>query len=159
MCEEWNKSHPTPYPDQIFQELLLRFEEPNPSQRWDSPLFTVIYDDAELPIDEIWACLTNTKTKPNQSTMQRTATEPDSLFELEKGTQDVVATIMQRVQDGGGEVKITGVEKVLEVPVDGVTLGQLQRLRRTFVQYQRNHPAEKGRIRELFVEYLNGQFE
>jgi len=47
----------------------------------------------------------------------------------------------------------------LEVPVDGVTLAQLQRLRRTFVQYQRNHPVNKGRIKELFVEYLNGQFE
>jgi protein KTI12 len=161
MCEEWNKSRPTPYPDQIFQELLLRFEEPNPSQRWDSPLFTAIYDDAELPIEEIWACLTNTKTKPNQSTIQRFATEPDSLYELEKGTQDIVATIIQRVQDGGGggSIRIAGVDKVLEVPVDGVSLGQLQRLRRTFVQYQRNHPAEKGRIKELFVDYLNGQFE
>jgi tRNA uridine 5-carbamoylmethylation protein Kti12 len=48
---------------------------------------------------------------------------------------------------------------VLEVPVDGVTLAQMQRLRRTFVQYQRNHPTDKTRIRELFVEYLNGQFE
>jgi len=160
MCGEWNKTHPTPYPEQIFQELLLRFEEPNPSQRWDSPLFTVIYDDKDLPIDDIWACLTNTKTKPNQSTMQRAATEPDSLFELEKGTQDVVAAIMQSVQDGAsGAVTIPGVGKVLEVPVEGVTLAQLQRLRRTFVQYQRNHPAEKGRVKELFVEYLNGQFE
>jgi tRNA uridine 5-carbamoylmethylation protein Kti12 len=48
---------------------------------------------------------------------------------------------------------------VIEIPADGVTLGQMQRLRRTFVQYQRNHPADKGRIKELFVEYLNGQFE
>jgi tRNA uridine 5-carbamoylmethylation protein Kti12 len=43
--------------------------------------------------------------------------------------------------------------------VDGVALAQLQRLRRTFVQYQRNHPAEKGRIKGLFVDYLNTQFE
>jgi protein KTI12 len=121
MCEEWNKSHPTPYPDQIFSELLLRYEEPNQSARWDSPLFTVIYDDVDLPIDEIWACLTNTKTKPNLSTIQRSATDPDSLYELEKGTQDIVSTIMQRVQDGGGTVKIPGVEKVLTSVIDLLT--------------------------------------
>src|SRR5271154_107944 len=102
MCEEWNKLHSTPYEDQIFSELLLRYEEPNQSQRWDSPLFTIIYDDKELPIDDIWACITNTKTKPNLSTVQRTATDPDSLYELERGTQDIISTIMQRIKDGGG---------------------------------------------------------
>ena len=80
-------------------------------------LFTVIFDDANLPIDDIWACLTNTKTKPNLSTMQRSATEPDSLYELEKGTQDIVSTIMQRVQDGGGTVKIPGVDKVFNASI------------------------------------------
>lgn len=112
MCEEWNKSHPTPYPDQIFQELLLRYEEPNSATRWDSPLFTVIYDDKTLPTEEIWSVITNTKTKPNMSTMQRSATDTDSLYELERGTQDVVTFIMQSVQSGGGNVKIPGVEKV-----------------------------------------------
>ena len=112
MCEGWNKSHSTPYPAQIFSELLLRYEEPNSAQRWDSPLFTIIHDDAELPIDEIWACLTNTKTKPNLSTMQRSATEPDSLYEIEKATQDIVSSIMTQTQHGGGSVKIAGVQQV-----------------------------------------------
>jgi tRNA uridine 5-carbamoylmethylation protein Kti12 len=49
--------------------------------------------------------------------------------------------------------------QTLIVPGEGVTLAQLQRLKRTFVQYHRNHPAEKGRVKELFVDYLNGQFE
>jgi protein KTI12 len=92
---------------------LLRYEEPNPAQRWDSPLFTVIYDDAELPIDRIWACLTNTKIKPNLSTIQRSATDPDSLYELEKGTQDVISVVMHQAQNGGGSIKIPGVDKVL----------------------------------------------
>ena len=123
MCEEWNKLHPTPYPDQVFSELLLRYEEPNPSQRWDSPLFMVIYDDKDLPIDEIWACITSGKAKPNLSTVQRSATEPDSLYELEKGTQDVITSITQRIQDsgGGGSIKIPGVEKVhsFQIVVNG----------------------------------------
>jgi len=112
MCEEWNKSHATSYPDQIFSELILRYEEPNPAQRWDSPLFTIIYDDVDLPIDEIWACLTNTKTKPHQSTAQRSATSPDSLYELERGTQDVISTIAAQAQGAGGSIKIPGVQQV-----------------------------------------------
>jgi hypothetical protein len=72
----------------------------------------VIYDDKALPIEEIWGVITNTKTKPNMSTMQRSATDTDSLYELERGTQDVVTFIMQSIQSGGGNVKIPGVEKV-----------------------------------------------
>jgi protein KTI12 len=112
MCEEWNKSHPMPYSDKAFSELILRYEEPIESNRWDSPLFTIIYDDSQLPIDDIWACLTSTKAKPNLSTVQRSATAPDSLYELEKGTQEVVSAIMQQVQLGSGTVKIPGIEKV-----------------------------------------------
>lgn len=41
--------------------------------------------------------------------MQRSATDTDSLYELEKGTQDIISTIMQH--NGGGIVKIAGVEK------------------------------------------------
>jgi protein KTI12 len=75
-------------------------------------LFTVIYNDVELPMDAIWACMTNTKTKPNLSTVQRSATDPDNLFELERGTQEVISLIMQN-QQGGGGVKVPGVEKVV----------------------------------------------
>jgi protein KTI12 len=119
ICEEWNKTHPTPYPDQIFQELLLRYEEPNPAARWDSPLFTVIYDDKELPMEDIWAALTSTKTKPNMATLQRTATDPDSLYELEKSTQDIVSAIM--ANGAAGTVKIPGVELVSPLTEDRVT--------------------------------------
>ena len=117
LCEEWNnKTHSTPYPEEIFQELLLRYEEPNPSTRWDSPLFTVIYDDAELPIENIWTCLLSTKTKPNLSTVQRSATDPDSLFELERATQDVISLVMQQAQSGGGgKVKVPGIGNVISI--------------------------------------------
>jgi len=44
------------------------------------------------------------------STMQRSATDPDSLYELEKSTQDIVSTIVQ--SGGAGTINIPGVEKV-----------------------------------------------
>ena len=46
------------------------------------------------------------------ATLQRDATDTDSLYELERGTQDIVTVIMQNAQMGGGTVKIPGVEKV-----------------------------------------------
>jgi len=58
-------------------------------------------------------CLTNNKTKPNMSTMQRSATDPDSLYELEKSTQDIVSIITQ--SGGAGTINIPGVEKVAPV--------------------------------------------
>jgi len=33
---------------------VYRFEEPNPMARWDSPLFTVPWGDAEPPCERIW---------------------------------------------------------------------------------------------------------
>jgi hypothetical protein len=73
----------------------------------------VIYDDVELPIDKIWDVLTSTKTKPNLATVQRSPTNHDSLYELEKGTQEVVSAIMSQAQSGGGTVKIPGVDQVI----------------------------------------------
>ena len=54
-------------------------------------------------------CLTSNKTKPNMSTMQRGATDPDSLYELEKSTQDIVSIIIQN--GGAGTINIPSVEK------------------------------------------------
>jgi len=43
-----------PYDTKVWDELVYRFEEPNPMARWDSPLFTVPWDDAEPPCAQIW---------------------------------------------------------------------------------------------------------
>jgi protein KTI12 len=53
-----------------FDELVSRFEEPDDQNRWDSPLFTVLYDDAEVPYDSIWDAVINKRPKPpNLSTV------------------------------------------------------------------------------------------
>lgn len=57
-----------PYTREIFDALTLRYEEPIPNNRWDSPLFTAIAD-MELNTDEIFAALFEKKPPPpNQST-------------------------------------------------------------------------------------------
>lgn len=45
------------------EELMMRFEEPNSSQRWDSPLF-VMHPEDELPYDQISNALFNRKPPP-----------------------------------------------------------------------------------------------
>lgn len=45
------------------EELMMRLEEPNSNQRWDSPLF-VIHPEDELPYDQISDALFNRKPPP-----------------------------------------------------------------------------------------------
>lgn len=58
----------------IFDNLVYRYEEPNGMTRWDSPLFTVPYDDEKPPFDDIWEVLVGSEgkaktVKPNQATV------------------------------------------------------------------------------------------
>lgn len=51
-----------------FDALVLRFEAPDSRNRWDSPLFTILKDDA-LPYEDISDALFKRKAPPpNQST-------------------------------------------------------------------------------------------
>lgn len=51
-----------------FDALVLRFEAPDSRNRWDSPLFTILKDDA-LPLEAISDALFKRKAPPaNQST-------------------------------------------------------------------------------------------
>ena len=69
-----NENEDGGYASDIFEQLIYRFEEPNGMTRWDSPLFTVPYDDASPPGDEIWAAVVGSEgtvktVKPNQATV------------------------------------------------------------------------------------------
>ncbi|KAL4915805.1 chromatin associated protein KTI12 [Aspergillus aurantiobrunneus] len=53
-----NKEDSDPYPPDLLNNLIFRYEEPSMNSRWDKPLFTVPWSDAEPPIAEIWSALT-----------------------------------------------------------------------------------------------------
>ena len=62
------------YEKEVFENLILRYEEPNGMTRWDSPLFTVLFDDETPPLDAIWNSMfhadgSTKSVKPNQSTV------------------------------------------------------------------------------------------
>ena len=62
------------YPKEIFENLILRYEEPNGMNRWDSPLFTVPYKDETSPFEAIWEAVIGSDGKskvirPNLATV------------------------------------------------------------------------------------------
>ena len=62
------------YADATFENLVYRYEEPNGMTRWDSPLFTVPWDDETPPFAAIWEAMIGSDgkgkvVKPNQATV------------------------------------------------------------------------------------------
>lgn len=56
------------YTRETFDALIMRYEEPDSKNRWDSPLF-IIYPDGTLDYSAISECLFDKKPPtPNQST-------------------------------------------------------------------------------------------
>jgi protein KTI12 len=170
-----------PYEPGNWENLVFRYEEPNPMTRWDSPLFTLIWEDeedrAKKVFDDIWETVAGDGRKvvrPNQATVQRSRDAGgDYLYILDRETQDIVKRVLdQQGDEGGGEVKIPlNAEGHEDLVVDlpggkKVGLPQLQRYRRAFIGLNRggigleavgNMAAD--RMRESFVRYLNAAFE
>lgn len=56
------------YSKEVFDALWLRYEEPNSSNRWDSPMISVCIED-DLDLEEVYCMLYEMKPPPaNQST-------------------------------------------------------------------------------------------
>ncbi|OHE96050.1 hypothetical protein CORC01_08587 [Colletotrichum orchidophilum] len=167
--EQDHNEEEQPYDTDNWENLVFRYEEPNPMTRWDSPLFTLIWDDDAAQTakvcDDIWDAVAGTGRKvikPNQATVQRSRdTSGDYLYVLDRETQDVVKRILEAQAEGGeegGEVKVSrgddqvatagggGQKKELVVQLPGrkVGLPQLQRLRRAFVGLNRGGIGLEG---------------
>lgn len=157
------------YESSLFENLVFRYEEPNGMTRWDSPLFTVPYDDPSPPTEAIWNALVGTPgnapvVKPNAATVLKAPTQANYLYELDRTTSDIVNKIVawqrDHADEGGGSVAVEGTEREIELPGTGaVGLPQLQRLRRQFVTMNRTHEIRMERVKDLFVEYLNDAFQ
>lgn len=168
-----------PYEPGNWDNLVFRYEEPNPMTRWDSPLFTLIWQDDEAQttkvFSDLWDAIAGEARKvvrPNQATIQRGREESgDYLYLLDRETSDVVKRIVeaQRESDDVDEVRIPSGsgELVIQLPAGKkVGLPQLQRLRRAFMGLHRGGigleaagDMKSSRLRDTFVTYLNDAFE
>lgn len=175
-----------PYAPENWDNLVFRYEEPNPMTRWDSPLFTLVWDDDEAQahkvFDGLWDAIAGEGrklVKPNQATVQRSRDAGgDYLYILDRETQDIVKRILdQQSDEGGDEIAVPrgggsgdGDNETLSIELPAgkkVGLPQLQRLRRAYMGLNRGgiglesvgNLSGPSRIRESFVRYLNDSFE
>lgn len=92
------------YEPETWENLVFRYEEPNGMVRWDSPLFTVGWDDEAPQFEEIKnAILGGQVVRPNAATVEIKQTEEGFLYRLDKETQAVVSKVLEWTKDHEGE--------------------------------------------------------
>jgi len=142
MCRNRNASRDpgSKYLDETLENLLVRYEEPSSTVRWDTPLFVIPWDE-EIPGDAIFQAVTSgVKKPPNQGVVQISVPPKDALQTLEQTTNTVANLIMSAQSSGtvlGGPLIValpsssTRIEIIL--PNRTLTLSELQRHKRHFV--------------------------
>ncbi|KAG0720528.1 Protein KTI12 [Chionoecetes opilio] len=145
------------YHREVFDGLVARYEAPNSSNRWDSPMFTVLPPDPP-PLEDIYSALFLTRPPPpNQSTQTQPLSSTNFLYELDRSTQEVTKCVMaaQKTATPGEAIRVPGVAEALSLGRT-ITLPELTRARRQFIAYTKMHPVEDPqKIMLLFVQYLN----
>ncbi|KAI0745976.1 chromatin associated protein KTI12 [Earliella scabrosa] len=178
-CKEWNAAREDglAYAPETLENLLMRYEEPSSMVRWDSPLFTVPWTDADVPADEIWKAVTEGIVKPPNAGTQAVPKAPtDALRTLEHTSTTMVAAIMaeQAASGGlGGPVTLPlspTLKPKVNLPPRNITLSELQRLKRQFVTVHKKAitlgTTEKGAvdwseesIADKFAAYIEGNLK
>ncbi|VAI24302.1 unnamed protein product [Triticum turgidum subsp. durum] len=177
-CVRQEKGEPS-YDNNIFEDLARRFERPDSRSRWDSPLFELFPSREEIVesspvIAEAVSYLTkkvDSKTRdvkvlqPTIATQSVRTTEGNSLYEMDKATQEVVSAIVE-AQSGGLGLAMNKISLGPDLPTinlqRSVGLPELRSLRRTFIklagQYSlsgRPPPTDADSAKRMFVDYLN----
>jgi len=152
------KSVEEQYSREVFDGLLLRYEEPNSCNRWDSPMVTIT-DSALVPFQDIEGALYERKPPPpNQSTQIPPLTDTNFLYEVDKIVQGIVTEVLAAVRLGAnGKVAVTGSEAKVEISSDrNCSMAQLMRIKRQFITYVKSHSdLSIQSIPNSFVQYLN----
>ncbi|CAH2084066.1 unnamed protein product [Euphydryas editha] len=159
-ADNLNGTNCEPYTEEVFNALTkLRFEEPNPNNRWDSPLFTVQPTD-ELDLEAVYKVLFEKKPPPpNMSTQNPPLSSTNFLYELDNVTQAISKHILDSKQLNLDTVKFPdypGCELEMGF-MNMVNPQKLLRLRRQFLTYAKmNHSNEDAnKIGRYFIQYLN----
>ncbi|GJJ06454.1 hypothetical protein Clacol_000646 [Clathrus columnatus] len=171
-CIEWNNERDPgfAYTPDTLENLIMRYEEPSSMVRWDSPLFTIPWDETELPKDQIWFAITQGDIKPaNVGTRPTPQAPTDALQVLENTTVSIISSITsEQITSGGtgGTINISFPTNKFQIslPARTITFSELQRLKRAFINMykkvitqgaaeQRVDFTEES-IARKFIEYL-----
>lgn len=186
-CRKWNEERrekgEDAYDDKIFEDLVRRFETPDRRNRWDSPLFELwphregivgssaaILDAISYLTKKVDSKTRDVKTlQPTIATQNTRFSEANSLYELDRATQEVTNAIVEaQSQALGGPLNGVSVGQGLP-PINisrSVGLPELRRLRRTFIKLTgqtslsgRPPPSDADSAKRMFVDYLNRELE
>eukprot|EP00835_Amoeboradix_gromovi_P002591 NODE_150_length_17275_cov_0.559618.p6 type:complete len:354 gc:universal NODE_150_length_17275_cov_0.559618:2618-3679(+) len=173
----WNSK----YSDRLFDNLIYRYEEPVASNRWDSPLFTLVYSkclySSDMPLNSadhaplIDICdfvFGGTAKTQNFSTVHKPVCDSNYLQVLNKTTMQVVKDVLKISNTiPGAEIKLySNLDVVFIMPLR-VSKQKLKGLQRSFVNLRTNNCANVSDInsendenlKTLFIEYLNESLE
>ena len=149
------------YSDTLMNELIMRFETPNPEARWDSPLFRVSYGE-DIPMEQIYDALYQRKAPPpNQSTQSPPLAATNFVHELDNVSQKIVMYIIdtQKTTVVGDEVSIPGSKEKLKL-TKVLTLAELQRLKRQFITFSKSRAVDSvANIPNMFIHFLNNSLQ
>ncbi|EFA08254.2 protein KTI12 homolog isoform X1 [Tribolium castaneum] len=155
--EAWKFNEKRPelerYIRDTFDALLMRYEDPDGKNRWDSPLF-VVFPGQELDKSAIMSCLFDSEpVVPNMST-QNPPLNSTNLYDLDQVTKKITDGLVKSKNMGvQGAVKIEDFPH-LSIDISNVTVQKLMILRRQYLSYCKLHPPDTKQIPQLFIQYL-----
>lgn len=182
-CQKWNEQRrekgEATYDDAVFEDLVRRFERPDRRNRWDSPLFELwpytdgIQKSSAAILDAVLYLTKKVDSKsrdvkilqPTIATQNARFSEANSLYELDRATQEVINVIVEaQSQAIGGS--LNGISLGQELPTLNISrpvgLPELRRLRRTFIKLTGQTslsgpppPSDAESAKRMFVDYLN----
>lgn len=157
-----------------FDNLIMRFEEPSSMVRWDSPLFTIPWDE-EPPFSAIWDSITTGAKAPPTAAVAVVPQPPaNSLQILTTTTSTIVSSLLAHIASSPGssifQVPRPPAKELLELhlPLRTITLSEMQRLKRQFervhtLAIQSNGRAAgtwtEGEVAAKFVSFLEITWE
>lgn len=141
----------TIYPERVLHEMLQRFEEPNGQSRWDAPLFHVHPDGSFPELSSLVASLKGTASKQPSLATRKTEVPVDYVQELERTTRSVLEAVNLNAQQNVTSFMWNGCSLKLQrklLPAEG------QRLKRQFIQMNRQTACPVEDLGRLFIEYI-----
>uniref|UniRef100_A0AC35FHL9 Chromatin associated protein KTI12 n=1 Tax=Panagrolaimus sp. PS1159 TaxID=55785 RepID=A0AC35FHL9_9BILA len=150
------------YSDEKIDELASRYENPDATKRWDSPLITVDISDSSLPkeaeidFDQIYSLLFETvASKPNLCTIEAVEHSESSFKNAEIITHEINAVVCKNQKNihYGGKLEIPHTEKEFIVKKYR-SPAELSRLRFQFLNIAKTRTGLQA-AGDLYVDFLN----
>ncbi|XP_012563024.2 protein KTI12 homolog [Hydra vulgaris] len=159
LCKKWNASVSAlnQYDENVFNELIQRFEEPDSRNRWDSPLF-ICSTEIKLQMSEIYNSLFDRVVPPpNQSTISQPKSSGSFMHTLDQTTQNIILEILdiQKTAFIGDSIKLKECDEKV-VLMKKYTMSDLRRVKQQFINYTKMHPIEDvAKLRKMFILFIN----